>query len=359
MALTQGHTAVVDNPMAAIRDAYMNDSDPMAAVYGGDSSAAEEPEQETVQEEEVAEQDTDAGTTEPSQAQATSTPSDIETVYVKDEKGQKQKLDISYADKQKIKEAYLKAAGMHKFRQERDSERKSKAEIQKKLEDLTADFGKLDRVFKDKGAKGLFELLGGQGSWEKAVENEIKQREHFAQLSPEERMQHHMQEKEKVFQSEKSELEKKYQTMLEKIEQQNTQATVRSLESKLSPAFEKHRFKGKLGDDAAEGEIDDAIWTKVTKRLSEYPEEVELTQGIIEKEFRSVSSIYKNLLEKQTDSRVKLAVDKKKQDAASRVQVVTKKGMASQGMESGVAEDIKNSNWSSLMQRVMLGKAKL
>lgn len=352
------------DPIAAARDAWLKGTDPEIAVYG---TSSEPVESESSSDAELVQ----SGTVEPEEVQHAETPSlevvtevdtpemDIETLYVKDSSGKKQKLEISYKDKEKIKEAFLKAAGMRKFQTERDLSKKELADLKKKHEELSNDFGKLDRIYKENGARGLFEALGGSGAWEKAVESELESRQSMASMSPEERMQRHFQEKEKTYQSEKSELESKYKSMLDKINQEQETATLRTLESKLVPAFEKHNFKGKLGDDVAEEKINRAIWTEVTEKLAEYPDNIDLTSGIIEKEFRTASAVYSKILNKQVENRVQQTVAKKKEDATQRAQVVVKKGMTANQINSGVAEDIKNSNWSSLMQKVMSGKVKL
>jgi hypothetical protein len=152
MAITQAsdRVPVVSDPLAAMRDAWSKGQDVEEAVYGtGDSEGNVEVE---VQEEEV-QPEPEVGT-EPVEAEVqvqvksepSQTPSsDVEYVYVKGTNGKKQKIEVSYTDKEKIKQAYLKMAGMDKFRKERDDERKSKAELQSKIEALSSDFSKLQR----------------------------------------------------------------------------------------------------------------------------------------------------------------------------------------------------------------------
>lgn len=350
--------------MAAIRDAFVKGTDVDEAVSGlnadepsliGEASedSLNRPvvEATPVSQEEQAPEQVSTSTQE-------SNP-DTEVLYVKGPNGEKHKLEISYSDRQKIKDAFAKAAGMRKFATERDQYKKQHEEAKKKLEELSSNFSKLETIFKERGAKGIFEQLGGEGAFEKAVEAELQRREYLANLSPEEKFQLSAKEREAEYQKSHEELKRKYDDMLGKLTKEQEQATIRSLESKLTPAFEKVRFKGQLGDGVAEQEIDEAIWSKVTNRLSEYPDDVELTQAIIEKEFRNVAGIYKKLLDKQVDVKLKQSVEKKKEEATTKAQGLVKKNMTAQSLNADVADDIKNSNWSSLLQKVMLGKANI
>jgi hypothetical protein len=376
MALTQGKEAVVSDPIAALRDAYLNDRDPEEAVYGSagtqekDIPAAQEGSWEKLAEsaglgteQNIAEQ-TEAQSEAPEVGAQVSveTPEqdlDVETLWVKGPNGTKQKIEVSYKDKEKIKQAYLKMAGMQKFRTERDLERASKAELEKKLAALSGDFDKLNSLFQEKGAKGLFEQLGGPGAFEKAIEEELAKREQLASMSPEEKMQLQYQEKEKSHLQEKSNLEKKYQEMLAKIEAEKEEASTKSLESKLVPAFDKYRYAGKLGDAVAESKIDKAIWREVMENLAELPDDTKLTSALIEKEFRTASSIYSKMVNSQVESKLKETVTKKKEDAAQRTQLAVKKGLASNTVNQEIEDDVKSGNWSSLLQKAFAGSGKL
>ncbi len=367
MAITPVSDKVaVDNPLEAIRNAWTSGQDIEQAVYGSgqqEETPVESNEQEVQQEEPVSESQ-EVSTPEVSQTEVeVSTPSsnmDVETVYVRGVDGKKQKVEISYNDKEKIKRAFLKMAGMDKFRAERDQERKSKAELQAQFEALSKDFGTLESIFKEKGAKGIFEKLGGQGAFERAVEEELARRERLASMSPEEHMQMQFQEKERSYQAEKSAIEQKYSEMMAKIEADKEAAAAESIKSQLLPAFDKYRYAGRLGDDVAEAKIDKAIWNEVRENLAELVDKgVDLTPSLIEKEFRSASSVYSKMVNSQVDSKLKATVAKKKEDAAQRAQIAVKKGITTNTLQDSVKQDIENNNWSSLMQKVFSGKVSL
>jgi hypothetical protein len=216
------------------------------------------------------------------------------------------------------------------------------------------------RSFKEKGAKGIFEQLGGQGAFDKAVEDELVRREKLALMSPEEKFQHQFQEREKGYQTEKAEIERKYSEMQQRIEAEKEAAAAESIKSQLLPAFDKYRYAGKLGNDVAESKIDKAIWNEVRENLADLVDKgANLTPSLIEREFRTASSVYSKLVNSQVDAKLKQTVAKKKEDAAQKAQLTVKKGLTANTLQDSIKEDIDNNNWSSLMQKVFTGKVSL
>lgn len=274
-----------------------------------------------------------------------------DTMWVTDHTGKRRQITIDYSNKEAIKKAFARAAGMDKFKTERDLERKQRAELQKKFEELNGNFGELDRVFQESGARGLVERLGGQGSWEKMVEAELKQREHIAALSPEDKYQLQLQQREKQHQLEKSSIESRHKKMLEELETQKTRAAEVELQSRLTPSFEKHRVRGRLGDEAAEEAIDEAIWTKTMSRLAQYPEDTQLSAQLIDKEFRTISNIYKKVLDKQAQDKARDVVEEKKADAAAKAQLTVRRGVAEQSVDKQLSHAVKSGNFTDLLMR--------
>jgi len=274
-----------------------------------------------------------------------------DTMWVTDHTGKRRQITIDYSNKEAIKKAFARAAGMDKFKTERDLERKQRAELQKKFEELNGNFGELDRVFQEQGARGLVERLGGAGSWEKMVEAELKQREHIAALSPEEKYQLQLQQREKQHQLEKSSIESRHKKMLEELEAQKTKAAEVELQSRLTPSFEKHRVRGRLGDEAAEDAIDEAIWAKTMSRLAQYPEDTQLSAQLIDKEFRTVAGIYKKVLDKQAQDKARNVVEEKKADAAAKAQLTVRRGVAEQSVDKQLSQAVKSGNFTDLLMR--------
>ena len=278
------------------------------------------------------------------QASKDSVNSDIETVMVKGPEGRKTKLSIDYSDKKAIKNAFIKAAGMRKFQAERDEAiKKSKATVEE-FEALKTDFGKLEAAFQEHGAKGIVELLGGVEAWEDAVNKENEHREYVANLSSEEKYQLELQKRDEQYNKQLTAERQQRESFQQQIEQEKEQAEIRALQSKLEPAFDRYRFAGKLGDPETENLYDEAIWTKVRGRLSEYPDEVELTQAMIDKEFRAVSSAFRKHIKSQTEKQLKKTVENKKAQTAQRVQMAAKKGLSGQSTQRKILDSIKSGN---------------
>ena len=268
---------------------------------------------------------------------------DIEFVSIKSPEGRK-KLKIDYSDKKAIKNAFIKAAGMRKFQAERDEARKLHSATSKEYEALKGDFDKLEQAFQEEGVRGVVELLGGADAWASAVDEENINREYMANLSAEEKYRLEMQKKDEQYQKQLSQERQQRESFQQQIEQERETAELRSLESKLHPAFDRYRFAGKLGDAETENLYDEAVWTKAKQRLAEYPDEVELTQAIIDKEFRTVAGQFKKHIKMQTEKQLKKTVDNKKAQTTKRAQLAAKKGLSGDTTQKKILKSLKEGN---------------
>ncbi len=153
-----------------------------------------------------------------------------------------------------------------------------------------------------------------------------------------------MQKRDEQYKRELASERQQREAFQNQIAQEKEQAEIRSLESKLQPAFDRYRFAGKLGDEATENLYDESIWIKVRGRLSEYPDEVELTQAIIDKEFRTVYNAFKKHIKVQTEKQLKKTVENKKAQTAKRARVAAKKGLSGQSTQKKILESLKGGN---------------
>ncbi len=285
---------------------------------------------------------------------------DIEFIMAKDETGRKQKIEVNYSDKEAIKKAYAAAAGMRKFQAERDVERKAKAELEKKHTELNDVYSKLNDAFQKGGAKAVVALLGsGEQAWHEAVNTELKHRDYLDSLTPDEKYKLEIQEVKRVGQEQLKAEQTRREAFERQIAEREEQTALRSLESKLNPAFDRYRFAGKLGDEQAESTIDEAIWTKVTNRLSELPDDVELTQGLIDKEFRAVADTYRKVINKQAETKVQKTIETKKVNATERAQVAATKGLKQSTGSKQFVDSIKSGDLASAWAALSSGKVKL
>ncbi len=287
---------------------------------------------------------------------------DIETITLKmkDEQGRPQKLKVDYTDREAIKKAYIQAAGMRKFQNERDTARKELADIQAKHTELNQVYSVLDAAFKKDGVKGVVNLLGqGQNPWAEAVDAELKHRNYIAGLTPAEKYQLDMEEKAKVYEQQLAAEKGKREEFERKMAEKEEQTALKSLESRLHPAFDRYRFAGKLSDPVVEHQFDEAIWNKVTAQLAEYPDDMELTAAVIDKEFRTVANNFRKMLNTQSEKAVKATIEKKKVEAGERAQVAAKKGLSGNADSRKFVEDVKSGNIRDAFSAMFSGKVKL
>lgn len=281
---------------------------------------------------------------------------DSETIYVKGADGRKEKLVVNYADKTAIKQAYLKAAGMRKYQAERDSVLSKFTKLESEYKAEKANMDKLEEIYSQQGAKGLVLTLGGPKAWDDVLTSELEKREQFNKLSAEEKFKIREAETRKELENrinyERSEREK----FVKQVNDEKEQIALKKLESEFAPVFDRYRFAGKLGDEKAENFYDEMIWDKAKARLAEYPDEVPLSQAIIDKEFRTVASMFRSHISKQAESKVKQIVDNKKLDATKKAQLAAKKGMKSSSNKKQMLDDLAKGDLGSALAKWMQNK---
>lgn len=295
----------------------------------------------------------------PSQSETVSQDSelpDIEEKYVKGPEGRKQKVKINYSDRKAIKDAYLKAAGMRKYQVERDAQSKLVKPIEtvvgsplneesvKEIVSRYEDYEKIEKAYQSNGVKGIAEVLGGDEVWQKAVDEELAHRDYVSNLTAEEKYQLEMQKRDEQYKKQLESERTKREEFQKQVEAREEQAELQKFEAKLHPAFDRYRFAGKLGDTQTENLYDQAIWSQVQKRLGEYPETLELNQAIIDKEFRTVSNMFKKHIKTQAEKQVKKTVESKKAETAQRARVAAKKGLSGSTQERKIMQSLKNGN---------------
>ena len=287
---------------------------------------------------------------------------DIETITlkIKDSEGRPQKLKVDYSDREAIKKAYMQAAGMRKFQAERDTVKKEMADIQTKYTELNQVYSSLDAAFQKDGVKGVVALLGqGNNPWEDAVNQELNHRKYLANLTPAEKYQLEVEEKQKGYESQLKAERTRREEFERKIAEKEEQAALKSLESRLHPSFDRYRFAGKLGDPVVEHQFDEAVWNKVVSQLAEYPDSAELTQAVIDKEFRTVANNFRKIISQQTEKTVQKTIENKKADASQRAQVAAKKGLSGNSDSRRFVEDVKSGNIKDAFAAMFSGKVKL
>ena len=398
---------IVDNPIRAALEAAVAGKDPEKEVYGKDTGMFEgndleddyqpiesgtspleeleasldqesdpnsEPESDPKDEVEDSQQlagqeDQDLlSQVENSEVGDSDSKSDIETITVKGEFSDENpegrgrtKVKIDYSDREAIKKAYVEAAGMRRAFTKANREAKSHKDTQAKLDSLQGDWDKIEEAWSSDGVKGIVSILSqnNPNAWQEAVDAEIEQRNFIAQMSPEDRYKYDLNLQQEAASKKETELEKKYQDLYNKQLQAEERAQEKKLESQLHPTFDRYRFAGKLGDAVAEAEFDESMWLKVTNRLAQYPEDKELTQAIIDKEFRTVANRMRKHLNVQVEKKLKKAVNNQKAEASKRAQVIASKGLSGSGAKREFVENMKKGDFRAGFMDIIQGKVKL
>lgn len=323
---------------------------------GGKSKTASEPSDSTSLSEELDKLTTDSAATPTG---AAGTGEGVEEMFVKGANGRREKLKIDYTDRQAIKDAFVKAAGMRKFQAERDEFKKKAETVAKEHAQLKADFGKLESVWEKEGVKGLVTLLAGEKGLKELVDAELAHRDYMSNLTPDEKYKLEIGNYQKLLEKQKSDTEEKYKKLLEETTRKNEEAELKSMEAMIHPAFDRYRFAGKLGDAVVEHAYDEALWGRVRDKLAEYPDEVRLTQAMIDKEFREAASVFRKAITAQTENKVAKTIENKKADAASRVQTVAKKGLTNTTEKQKFVDDLKSGNIRDAFGSLFTGKVKI
>jgi hypothetical protein len=379
MAVTQAQNPVVADPIRAAMEAIASGQDAAEAVYGkgvkgfeGAGVNVSEPEMEsdeTPAENESAPEDTvqvnedeimspKSGKANAKAEASESKPTTTEEVFVKTPDGKRQAVKIDYENKDSIKQAFLKAAGFPLLNNKLSTVSKKYATLETEHKALKADMDKLEDIYSKSGVEGLINQLGRQEDLEKLIEARIKQREYLGSLTPDERYKHDMKTQAELANKRVSDTEAKYQKMLSDIEAKEESAALRSMESRLHPAFDRYRFAGKLGNEAAEARFDKAVWRDATEALAQYPEDVEITQAMIDKEFRLAAQEYSSTMKQQAEKTVVKTLDTKKANAAKSAQMVAKKGIVSEDKDKFI-NSIKSGNLMDAFAAMSSGKVRL
>lgn len=252
---------------------------------------------------------------------------DIEELSVKGLPGGGRKtIKVDYSDREAIKKAYLKAAGMDKFRKERDSYKKELEEIKAGNDANLEDFRKLNEAFEKDGVKGLIKLLKADSELDTILEERAQEREYLANLTAEERAKLERQKLNEEWEAKFNAEKEARESIVRRTQEQEEASAAKELQSLLAPSFERYRMQGKLGNPALENTLDNAIFTEARNRLQEIPEDVELTQAVVNKVFRTVAAEHSKGFSDHLKQTTKKVVEKKKQQTGKAIRSQAKRG---------------------------------
>ena len=271
---------------------------------------------------------------------------DIEELVVTGDKGRR-KVKVDFSDRDKLKKHVQLAYGARKWQKERDDARSQLSSVREEFDSLKSDWEKLEAAYESKGVAGLVNLLEGRdGAYEEFRKQELEREQRFQSMSDDERAAYDRDQELEKERQRSQQLQDEYDRKLKEIQEQQDVASMRALESKIHPSFDRYRFKGKLGDSIAETEFDEMLWNRALSSLEKIGDEnVELTQGMIDKEFRRIANTIKKHLNSQVDKTLKKTISKKKQDAAKKVKATVSKSMKSSQEVESFRNSMKSGNF--------------
>lgn len=249
---------------------------------------------------------------------------DAEFITVKGPNGRPQQIKIDYSDKEHIKKVYAQAAGMRKFQAERDNLAREIEQLRSSSGKKAEQFDQLNNIYREGGIEGLIDVLAAdEGGFQKLLDKKIEEREWRKNATPEELALHHAELAKLARDKEYERLRKEFDEMRQKQAQAVEQAEIKALEGQVNPVFEKYRFAGKLGNAQDEHMLDEMLWNNALKRLEDYPDDADITQDVIQKEFSSAAQTIRRLVNKQVDKQVTKTVEQKKKAAMETAQAQT------------------------------------
>lgn len=291
------------------------------------SDVEEDSEQEEEQEDRSSQDSDESSEDEDSNEEESST----ETIFVKDKDGKRKKLTVDYSDKAKTKQAYIKAAGMQLFRQERDNIIQEFKDYKESVQEDVEISQILQEAYERGGIDGLIRAVSNDdNAVEKFIQSKIEEQRIWEEATPAERRAMEAERRAEQTVNVKSELEKRLEQMEKRLSEKDVAYEEKQIQSNLNSGFAKYSFMGSLGDEADEADMDEDLWMRATARLSKVPEDEPITLAMANKVFREEASKLRRRYAKYGKKQAAKAVNKQKKKAAESVQNRTKNKMASQ-----------------------------
>lgn len=262
--------------------------------------------------------------------------SDILEINITDDKGRR-KVKVDFSDKDKLTKFVQLAYGARKWQKERD-------DLRGQLEEKTQMWDKFEEAWKG-GYRGLINTLeGAEDAFDKVVEAEIARRQELEDMSPAQRQSMEVEDRIRKQQMESDKLKSQYEKKLQEIQAKEEAASQKELESRIHPAFDRYRFAGKLNDEVAEHEFDTMLWQRTLAKLESLPDTQDITQAVIDREFRNTAQMMRKHLAAQAEKTVKSVIEQKKQVAANKVQAAAKRNVVKSQTKDEIHESLRSGN---------------
>jgi len=284
-------------------------------------------------------------------AQAT-TDGQKEFIFVTDEAGKRRKVEIDYNDRASVKKAFELMHGARKWQAERDRAIQQQKEASEKAAKLDKLWTAMERAYEEGGELGVLDLIGGrQGAAQDFLKKQYERQKFLETASDQEIAQLEGRERLERLERELAKERKSKQEWEQKMASERETAELRSLESRVHPAFEKYRFDGKLGSAEEEWMFDEMLWNTTMKRLEPYEAKgEEITRELVEREFRTVSSALRKRITGVAEKTATKVVEQKKQDALTGAQTASQNAYKKGGLAKEASDLLRSGNLRGLFQ---------
>lgn len=277
---------------------------------------------------------------------------DKEVITVSDDKGRR-KVTVDYSDRAAIKKAFEMAHGARKWQAEKDKLAAASKDLGEKYDRVNKVMEALEAAYREKGELGVIDLIAGRpGASQEFIRRQVDRANFLERATPEEKEQLAQKERLEQLEREHQRLRTEGEEREKRVVAEREQAELRSMESRVHPAFEKYRFEGKLGSAEDEDMFDEMLWNTTLKRLKPYEEKgVEISRELVEQEFRAVSSALRKRIAGQAEKKASQVVNQKKQEATENAQASTMSAYTKGGAAAEAQDMIKRGDFFSLFKK--------
>lgn len=278
--------------------------------------------------------------------------SDKEVITVTDETGRRKKVEIDYTDRKAIKKAHELSVGARKWQAERDQALAATKAKDEKLSELSGNWQVMEAAYKNGGVEGIIDLLEGRPGASKAwLDKQIERHNFLQNASPKELQELQSREQAEKDRKEIDKIRKENEEFKKSITADRETAELRSLESRVHPSFERHRFADKLGDPEGEQMFDEMLWNTALQRLEPYEAKgLDISPELVEREFRTVAVALRKRIGAQAEKKASKVIEQKKQDATEHVQSQIKAGYKTSGTAQEARNLIQSGNLTGLLK---------
>lgn len=310
---------------------YRGEDNPLDGLFGGvEGESAEAGVGESAEGSELSldgeQEGEDADGSQPPESDG-ETDGNLVELTVTDDKGRR-KIKVDFSDQEKLKKYVRMAHGARKWQAERDSARSELSDVSSKLSELQSNWDAIEKAYQTDGVRGLVELLDGGDAYQQYEQSLLERHELRKNATPAELEALEAREAAERRDRELERIRLENEKFREQMAKEKETAELKALESRIHPAFDRFRFKGKLGDANDEHMFDQMLWNAAMRNLEPYEEKgITITQELAEKEFARVANTLRKRINANVDKKVTKAVEKKKEEATATAQKSVMRGV--------------------------------